>query len=310
MDYEGQICRAPMERSSYMLPIMVGCSYNKCRFCGLFKHLKFRPLERREIEAELGRVKALGGNPRQVFLGDGNAFHFSADYLLEIIGLVRSYFPGAEVFNMDATVTSILEKSDSELRALHDAGVRHLYLGIETGLDDVLLFMQKDHTLDEARAAISKLKKAGLIYDAHIMTGIAGHGRGEENALALAEFFNETGPRHVVNFSLFIHRGVALYDDILAGRFVPATELENLEEDRVLVSHWEPGSGALQAGTASDGLALAGTVSETAGNEPRSPVKYDSFHDNIEFRVRGDLPQDKQKMLRALDLRIEKEKNR
>ena len=70
MDYEGQICRAPMERASFMLPIMVGCSYNKCKFCNLFRHLKYRVLPIEQVEDEVKRVSAVGGNPRKVFFGD------------------------------------------------------------------------------------------------------------------------------------------------------------------------------------------------------------------------------------------------
>ena len=73
MQYEGQICRPPMERASYMLPVAVGCSYNACTFCTLFKHLTYRQLPREQIEEELCRVSAAGGNPKTVFLGDGNA---------------------------------------------------------------------------------------------------------------------------------------------------------------------------------------------------------------------------------------------
>lgn len=234
MNYEGQICRAPMERGSFMLPVMVGCSYNACKFCNLFRHLKYRELPLSEVEAELERVKATGGNPRRIFLGDGNAFTYSCERLLEIIALIRKYFPDVPMINMDATVTSILEKSDDELQALYDAGVRHLYLGIETGLDDVLHFMNKDHSLPQAYEAIERLQAVGLIYDAHIMTGVAGAGRGAENAEALAGFFNRTHPARVCNFSMFLQDNVPLGKEIREGRFVPASELDNLIEDRLL----------------------------------------------------------------------------
>ena len=138
MNYEGQICRSPMERSSYMLPVAVGCSYNRCRFCNLFKHLQYRELPMSQIEDELIRVRNLGGNPQQVFLGDGNAFGLKTDRLLIILDLIHQYFPRCQSVNMDATVTNIRLKSDKELCALFDAGIRHLYLGIESGLDDVL----------------------------------------------------------------------------------------------------------------------------------------------------------------------------
>ena len=272
MEYEGQICRGPMERASYMLPISVGCSYNRCRFCMLFKHLSYRELPLEQIEGELRRVSGLGGDPKQVFLGDGNAFSAPTERLLAILGLIRRYFPGCRGVNMDATVRDILRKPPRELGALAGAGVKTLYLGIECGLDDVLARMDKGQTMAQAGEAVEKLHRAGMGYGAHMMTGIAGRGRGLENARALAGFFNRARPDRIVNFSLFLHRRAPLYQDILAGRFLPADELENLREERLLLSLLE-----------TEGLA------------------YDGFHDCITFRVRGQLPRDREKMLRKLD---------
>ena len=273
MEYEGQICRAPMERASFMLPVVVGCAYNRCKFCDLFKHLKYRELPLGQIEEELKRVRDIGGNPRRVFLGDGSAFTLSLEKLLAVLDLIHQYFPGCESVNMDATVSSILNKTPKELKTLYENGVRHLYIGIESGLDDVLRFMDKDHGLLEAYEAASQLNRAGLIFDAHIMTGVAGI----ENAKALAEFFNRTRPKHVVNFSMFLHRKLALYREIQAGNFAPADELENLKEERYLIGHLE----------AQDGII------------------YDGFHDFLEFRVRGRLLEDREKMLGKLDGIIE-----
>ncbi len=276
MDYEGQICRAPMERSSFMLPVMVGCSYNKCRFCMLFKHLKYRELPLEQIEQELQRVAKINGNPKTVFLGDGNAFCLTTEQLLQILDLVHQYFPACQEINMDATVTSIAEKSTEQLRALREAKVHRLYLGIESGLDDVLAFMQKDHTIAQAYQQIARIQELGFIYDAHMMTGIAGHGRGQENAEQLAAFFNRTQPGRIINFSLFLHRSSPLYRDIQKGTFTPADELENLQEERRLLELLE-----------------------------LKHTEYDGFHDFIEFRVRGTLPEDKAKMLASLDKAIE-----
>ena len=240
MEYEGQICRPPMERSSYMLPVAVGCSYNRCTFCTLFKHLRYRPLPIEQVEQELKRVSAAGGNPVQIFLGDGNAFGMETDHLLHILELIHRYFPGCRMVNMDATVTNISQKSDEELRLLYDQGVRRLYLGIESGLDDVLSFTKKDHNLQQAYCQIERMKNAGMIFNAHIMTGIAGAGRGTENAQQTALFFNRTQPERIINFSLFLNRRAPLFRDYQAGRFTPASELENLMEDRLLVSLLQP----------------------------------------------------------------------
>lgn len=241
MEYEGQICRAPMERGSFMLPVMVGCSYNRCRFCTLFKHLEYRALPLGQIEAELVRVEKAGGKPGVIFLGDGNAFDLSADRLFEILGMIQKHFPDCRAIHMDATVSGIAGKTDRELKRLCDMGVRHLYLGIEGGLEDVLSFMEKDHSIEDAYGQIGRLKNAGLIYDAHIMTGVAGNGRGIENAERLAEFLNVTGPKRVINFSMFLHREAPLYRQIENGAFLPATELENLMEERRLLELLDPG---------------------------------------------------------------------
>ena len=281
MNYEGQICRGPMERSSYMLPVAVGCSYNRCKFCTLFRHLKYRELPMEQIEAELARVRNLGGNPMRVFLGDGNAFGLDTDCLLKITDLIHRYFPDCSAINMDATVTNIQAKSQEELQALRAAGVCHLYLGIESGLDDVLRRMGKDHNLDQAYRQIDRIQSAGFIFDAHIMTGIAGHGRGAENAAATAEFFNRTKPRRIINFSLFLFHSAPLYQEAQAKTFVPATELENLQEERLLLERL--------------------TAEE--------PLEYDGFHDRIEFRVRGTLPGDREKMLARLEQAIEQYRN-
>ena len=89
----------------------------------------------------------------------------------------------------------------------------------------MLSFMNKAHTLEEAYEAIRRLQEAGLTFDAHIMTGVAGKGRGEENALALARFLNQTHPAHVVNFSMFLHKEVPLYREAERGTFTQADEL-------------------------------------------------------------------------------------
>ena len=277
MIYEGQICRGPMERSSYMLPVAVGCSYNRCKFCTLFRHLKYRELPMEQIEAELERVRSLGGNPKHVFLGDGNAFGLATKRLLEITDLIHRYFPGCQAINMDGTITNIQAKSREELLALREAGICHLYLGIESGLDDVLRYMGKDHNLDQAYRQIDRIQRAGFIFDAHIMTGIAGHGRGLENGTATAEFFNRTRPQRIINFSMFLFRSAPLFQEAQAKTFIPATELENLQEERLLLE-----------------------LLQTDG-----PLAYDGFHDRIEFRVRGTLPDDRKNMLNKLDLAIE-----
>ena len=279
MEYEGRICRGPMEARAFMLPVTVGCPYNRCKFCDLFTDLRYRKISLEDIENELKRVSAHGGNPELIYLGDGSAFQLKAEELIEIISLVKHYFLGATTFNSDATITSIKSKSDEELKTLHSLGYNKLYIGIENALPDVLNYMDKDHSVDEAYSEIKRLKDAGFSYAAHFMTGIAGSGRWEESAIAMAEFLTETKPENVVNFSMFLSAD-KLSEEIRNGYFKPATELENLKEERKLV--------------------------ELLDVDPNHPIKWDSFHDWIHVRTRGSLPKDKDKILAVLDKAIAK----
>ena len=283
MEYEGQICRAPMERAAYKLPVMVGCIYNQCKFCDLFKHLKFRVIPLEEVEADIQRVHEAGGNPRKIFLGDGSAFALPTEHLMKILALIHQYFQGSIEINMNATVKSIMDKSDDELQMLADQGVRHLYIGLESGLEDVLLFMNKGNTVEQLRESVERLHSYGMDFEAHIMTGAAGKGRGAENAAATAAVLTDLKAASATNFSMFIHHSVPLYQDVKSGLFTPASEYDNLLEDRFLIE----------------------SISDTLIKDGSHTMKYESFHDYIAFHVWGTLPHDRDRMLARLDKAIE-----
>lgn len=263
-----------------MLPVMVGCTHNKCKFCGLYRHLKFRVLPFDLVKNEIDQVVKKGGNPERVFLGDGNAFSLKANQLLEICNYIKSSFSACNEINMDATVTSILQKTDEDLQNLYDAGVRHLYLGIESGLDDVLEFMDKDHNQAQAAEAITRIKKVGMIFDAHIMSGVAGEGRGTENALSLADFFNKHQPQNICNFDMFLHKHTPLWEDYEAGLFRPEDAVERLTEVKMLVENIKPA--------------------------PGTSVKYDAIFEAPPARFIGSLPDDTEKLINQAIKAIEK----
>ena len=235
MDYEGRICRTPGERGSFKLPVSVGCPYNACAFCDLFKDLRYRELPLDQIEAELARVRDVGGAPRRIMLGDGNAFYADFDRLARIVDLIGEYLPSYRQIASDASIPSIAAKTDDELAWLAQHGYTLLYIGIESGLDDVLAFMNKDHDNVECRVQVERLHDAGIEFGAHIMTGVAGAGRGAENARATAQLLNELRPVSVCHFSMGVAPSTELGALVREGRFVPASREECLEEERFLV---------------------------------------------------------------------------
>lgn len=269
MDYEGRICRSPFERGAFMLPIMVGCSHNKCKFCGLFKHLEFRVLPLEQVFQEISRVASKAGNPKTIFLGDGNAFCLPSEHLLKVCEEIHKQFNQTCKINMDATVKNILSKSPTELKELADAGIYNLYIGIECGLDDVLEFMNKGNNLSEAKEAISRIKEAGMVYSAHMMSGIAGKGRGEENAYALAKFFNETQPLNICNFDFGLHKSLELWNDFKCGKYKVSNASERFFEEEILISEIKP----------------------------NYEMHYDAIFEAPPLRFRGTLPKDQDKLV-------------
>lgn len=277
MDYEGRICRPAFEKGAFKLPISVGCSYNQCKFCDLFKDLKFKIIDDEIVYDEIKRVKNVTGMPVVCFFGDGNAFHNATERLIKIITYVKDNIPSIKHIRMDSTITDIKNKTNEELKELSCAGIDVLYIGIESGLDDVLQFMNKEHrTNEEAKEQIDRLHKYNINYSAHIMAGVSGEGRGIENAKALAKFLNETKPVSITNFTMFVTKNLILYKDIIEEKFRPASDIESLNEAKELI------------------------------NDINVETDIDSFHDNIPYRVKGHLPQDKEKLIKQIESMITK----
>lgn len=274
MDYEGVICRPPMELGAFLLPVAVGCTHNQCTFCNFYKKIPFRIIPLDEVEAELARAASARNRPRSILLGDGNPFVLSTDRLLTILDMIRRYFPQMPPVRMDATIGNVAAKSDEELAALAQAGVRELYIGIECGVDETLAKLKKGHTLQQAREQLSRLHQAGIDYGAHLMLGTGGAGMGKETAIKTAAFLNETRPKDAINVEMFFHRSTELYQQMKAGLFQRAPALESLEEERLLIENIQV------------------------------PLNYDGFHCWKEFHVWGPLPEKREAMLAKLDQAI------
>ena len=274
MEYEGVICRPPMELGAFLLPVAVGCTHNQCTFCAFYKDKSFRIIPLEEVEAELTRASETGRIPRRIFLGDGNPFVLPTDRLLTILDMIRRHFPEMPPVHMDATVANVAGKSDEELRALRVAGVRKLYIGIECGDESALSKLKKGFSLSQAKEQTARLLAAGIDCGAHLMLGCSGQGKGHKTALRTAELLNDTHPTDIINVEMFVHPGTELFRQISAGEFIPAGTLESLEEERTLIENIRVG------------------------------VNYDGFHGWHEFHVWGQLPEKRTTMLRKLDAAI------
>lgn len=163
MIYEGDLYRPPSEARSLIIQVTIGCSHNKCTFCHMYTDKRFRIRTREEILRDLEECSALYGEyVRRVFFADGDALIVKTPLLLELLNYVKEHFPYVERVTSYGRASNVLHKSEEELRALAQAGLDMVYLGAESGDDDILTHIQKGETAAEIIEAGQKLKRCGI----------------------------------------------------------------------------------------------------------------------------------------------------
>ena len=179
MRYDSDLLyRPPGEWKSYLLQCTIGCSNNKCTFCGMYKEKKFRIRPTEEILEDIDMAREYyGPNLRRVFLMDGDAIIIKTEEMLKILHKLYEAFPLLEKVTVYAGPKSTLSKTPEELKMLHDAGLSRAYLGVESGSDAILKFINKGCTADEMLRAGQHLVEAGIDLWAIIIMGLAGQDR-------------------------------------------------------------------------------------------------------------------------------------
>ena len=236
MKYNGTIYRPPIEASTFLIPITEGCSHNNCSFCNMYRDIPFHMLPLSYVEEYLKNVRQNYGNYYntidRVYLVGADPFALSAARLLERIEVIKKYLPNVKTITMYARTDNIKSKSNDDLKCLKDAGVDDLYIGVECGLSDVLVKLNKGYTAEETREQCLRLNNVGIRHCDLLMLGTAGKGRGLECAIASATLENEIKPHKILINTMSAFIDTPLDRDIKSGDFLPATEKENLEEER------------------------------------------------------------------------------
>ncbi len=243
MKYNGTVYRPPVEANTFLLPITEGCTHNSCMFCNMYQGIPFRMLALSEVEEYLREVKQSYGayckRIQRVYLVGADPFALSAERLLERIELIKEYLPNTKTITMYARTDNIAAKSDGDLKALKKAGVDDLYIGVECGLNDVLEKLNKGYSADDTRRECLRLNAAGIRHCDLLMLGTAGKDRGLECARASAALENEIKPSKILVNTMSAFVGTQLDEDIKTGAFIPASEKENLEEEREFLAGLE-----------------------------------------------------------------------
>ena len=236
MKYEGDIIRPPSEAHSLLLQVTVGCSHNRCTFCPSFKDKRFRIKGLDEIVEDLEYAARRFRRVDRLFLCDGDALIIPQKRLIEILDAIRARLPGVGRIGTYANAKSIRKKSVEELRELKERGLGIVYLGIESGNEEILARIRKGATPDRIVEAARRVKEAGITLSVTVLLGIGGTAMSAAHARDTARILTDVDPDFAGVLTVMIVPGTPLYEEARSGGFVLPGTFALLEELGVIVS--------------------------------------------------------------------------
>ena len=262
MRYYGSVYRPPSEAYSLIVQVTYGCSHNTCAFCSMYKEKRFalRPLE--EVLEDFRMARQMYRRVDKVFLADGDALVRRAEELYVILDTVRELFPECRRVTSYASPASIRIRTEEELRTLRAKGLTMVYMGLESGCDEVLTLMRKGHTAAEIVAMGQKVRSCGIALSVTAITGLGGPELLERHAVETAKAFNAMNPEYIGMLTLVVEEETPLYDWVHAGKFRLLTQAQVLTETRLLVEHLDSPGSVFRMNHASNYLLLKGTLNQ------------------------------------------------
>ncbi|MGH4124920.1 MAG: radical SAM protein [Clostridium sp.] len=260
MRYEGVVYRPPSEAYSLIVQVTIGCSHNGCSFCGMYKEKKFRIRDLKDIIEDLEQAKLNYGIVKKIFLGDGDALVLQTSKLKSILSKIRELFPECERVGIYGTSNDILSKSLDELRELKEFGLGIVYLGVESGSNDILKSINKGVTAGEIIMAGRKVKESGIKLSATLISGIGGRAKIREHAIESAKLISAVNPDYLGFLTLMLESGTPIYEDVQKGVFHILTPEEIMYETREFLQNVEVTYCVFRSNHASNYMALSGTL--------------------------------------------------
>jgi len=253
-EYEGVVIRPPSEADSLILQYTIGCSHNQCIFCPAYKQKRFRIRSLVEMEQDIRSCLPAGADTRRIFLADGDALAAPFTDLNALFSLLHASFPRLQRIGMYANTKNILGRSVEELRQLREAGLGILYLGIESGDDELLAWMKKGVTSAEMIEAGLRVKDAGIKLSVTVLLGIGGPDRSVEHARLTGKLLSAIDPDYVGALTTMVVKGTPLHELQEQARFRLPSAFAILAELAEMLSHTKMTRGLFFANHASNYL--------------------------------------------------------
>lgn len=262
MRYKGKVFRPPSEAYSLIVQVTYGCSHNGCAFCDMYddKHFAMRPME--EIREDFEMARQVYRHVDRVFLADGDALMRRTDDLVQILGLVYGLFPECERVTCYASPISLHIKSEDDLRLLQQRGLTMVYMGLESGCDEVLKKMNKGHDAASIIAAGQKARRCGLKLSVTAISGLGSRELMREHAIDTAKALSAMKPEYIGLLTLMVEHGTPLEKWVREGSFTVLGPMEVLQETEIFLQHIDSEGSIFRMNHASNYLTLKGTLNQ------------------------------------------------
>lgn len=273
LNYDYPLYRPPSEANSLIFQVTLGCSFNECSFCDMYRSKEYSERPWEEVKLEIDMMVKQMPDTQRIFLADGDALNISTDYMIQITKYLYEKFPNLERISCYAMPMNLLKKTPEELKKMYDAGLHMLYLGIESGSDIILKKVTKGAVAKTIIKACNKAKDAGYTLSCMIILGLGGKTYSKEHMKGTAEVINAVSPHYVGALTLYMENGIK--DEFLTKfgePFVPVSDSESLGELEDLVSQIDV----------------------------KDEVVFRANHGSNAYTIKGTFPQDKDAMLEKI----------
>jgi len=260
MNYVGDIIRPPSEASSIIIQVTVGCSHNKCTFCGAYKDKSkmFRIRSNEEITENLAFAAQYCTRQKRVFLADGDVLILSQKRLLTLFKQIKKSLPQVNRIALYGNAKAIRSKSVQDLKELKERGLHRIYMGLESGDNDVLAFVKKGETAESMIEAGQLVKEAGIFLSVTVLLGLGGRSGSIRHAQESARVLNRMQPKQIAALCLMPLTNTELGENYKKGTFQLPDAKEILIELRELIQHIDCDPVQFMANHASNYLPLSG----------------------------------------------------
>lgn len=260
--YEGAVYRPPSEARSLIIQATLGCSHNKCTFCSMYKDKPFRARAFEDVENDLRYARSMYSHVRRIFLADGDALILSFEKLSRILLCIKELFPECERVGIYGTSKSINIKTLEELVELKKLGLGIIYLGLESGNEEILRRIKKGETAEDIVRAGKKVKESGILLSVTAISGLGSQELKDEHAVDTAKAFSAMKPDFIGFLALMVEREAELYKDVLNGNFKLLTPIEIVEEMILFLKNIDSEGSVFRSNHASNYFSLYGDLNK------------------------------------------------